>query len=103
VLSEDNVRALESINFDWGKTHRSRWDEKYNELVAFHAVHGHTNVPARISRPLCVWVHAQRAQYDLFLSKQPSFMTLERIQKLLGVGFQFARSGRKSSECVSSG
>jgi hypothetical protein len=91
VLTDTNIRTLNSIGFDWGKTNKTRWNEKYQELVEFHAQYGHTNVQNRVNQPLSAWTHAQRAQYGHFLKKRPSFMTLERVQKLLQLGFQFER------------
>lgn len=57
-ISPQRVDALESIGFLWD-VHEQRWDQFYNELVAFHATHGHTRVPVAMGA-LWHWVERQR-------------------------------------------
>jgi Helicase associated domain len=47
-LTPDKLQALEEVGFVWAKVKgRAGWDLKYKELVAYHAAHGHCNVPTK--------------------------------------------------------
>jgi Helicase associated domain len=92
TLTQERVAALQEIGFVW-HSHESAWDEKYQELVEFYHCHGHVRVPCvyRENPPLSVWVQSQRRQYRHFLRGQRSFLTQERRNKLLQLGFVFDR------------
>eukprot|EP00980_Cylindrotheca_fusiformis_P008888 scaffold1900_cov123-Cylindrotheca_fusiformis.AAC.14 len=57
-LPKERVIALEGIDFAW-TAQTARWDRLYEELVVFHAEHGHTRVPSRNSE-LYRWTLQQR-------------------------------------------
>ena len=61
-LPEKRVKILNSIDFDWDTIHYERtpdsdakWQQRFNELVKFKEVHGHTWVP-QLSGELGRWV-----------------------------------------------
>ena len=60
-LTEERTQLLEKIGFEWfaGK---GTWEERFQEVLAFRAVHGHCRVPARWKEnpQLGSWVVAQR-------------------------------------------
>jgi hypothetical protein len=89
-LSDAREVALEEIDFQW-KRHTARRDERFNELLAFKRAYGNCNVPSKfpLNPSLTIWVQSQRRQYKLFMRKEPSHMTMERIQKLTSVGFEW--------------
>jgi superfamily II DNA or RNA helicase len=60
----------------------STWDERYGELVAYKATHGHTNVPAA-QKPLGMWCDAQRQARK----KGWAWLTPERIARLNSLNF----------------
>eukprot|EP00978_Attheya_sp_CCMP212_P012188 scaffold30346_cov52-Attheya_sp.AAC.1 len=77
---------LEGIGFRF-KLHE-HWDVRFQELVDLKKINGHTNVPER-SGPLGIWVGNQRYQYRLLKERKDSSLTIERREKLEGIGFQF--------------
>ena len=95
TMSDERIAALEKIGFVWD-SHGSTWDERLNELEAFKAKHGNCNVPSCfLENPrLATWVKCQRRQYKLFCQGKPSNITLERIEKLQGLGFEWALRGQ---------
>ena len=96
TLTDERERALEKIGFVWS-THNALWEEKYNELAAFFHKHGHCNVPSKYpsNNKLSVWVRCQRRQYRLLKnnpinnSENKSSMTMERIDRLKAIKFNF--------------
>jgi hypothetical protein len=61
-LAPDRVRRLDEIGFEWNPI-ETRWEEMFQQLVAFKNEHGHTNVPQRSPKyaELATWVRNQRA------------------------------------------
>ena len=115
ALTQDRLQKLQNLNFVW-YAHAAVWEEKYQQLVQYHAKFGHCNVPSNSPAPyrqLSIWVRCQRRQYKLLLenkvtsrsatqrrnkggSYQPrnsgmagTGMTMERIQRLKSLGFEF--------------
>ncbi len=80
-LSEDRIQRLNQIGFVWD-LHDKLWEEKFLELRAFKAIHGHCNVPDSWSenQKLGNWVHNQRA----FRKKRQ--LSEDRIQRLDEIG-----------------
>lgn len=64
---------LKGIDFDFAipvptrgvKETPAQWDEKYQDLVAFHKEHGHCKVPAdyEASPGLAKWILSQQRKY----------------------------------------
>ena len=88
------------------KSINTKWDTKFNELVAYKDAHGGScNVPQRYAEnpQLGSWVDTQRTQYKKF-EQDPatSYMTQERIERLEGIAFQWngrsLKPNRHSSE-----
>eukprot|EP00978_Attheya_sp_CCMP212_P048337 scaffold506353_cov59-Attheya_sp.AAC.1 len=88
-LTSDRGEQLESIGF--GLTNQptgSTWDQRFEELVDFKKIKGHTNVP-RGSGQLGTWVDHQRTQYRLLREGKSSPLTSYRREKLESIGFRF--------------
>jgi len=87
TLSPDCKQKLESIGFVFNKKEKD-WNDMFDKLKAYKAKHGDTNVPFRhIPDPeLGTWVSNQRQQYK---KKNHGTVTGERIQKLVGIGFDW--------------
>ncbi|MBI5451344.1 MAG: Helicase associated domain protein [Gammaproteobacteria bacterium] len=79
-LSSERKIRLEELGFVWD-SFESKWELKFNELVAYKAEHGDTNVPREYLNGLGVWVKTQRA-----LLIKGEFPT-ERKIRLEGIGF----------------
>jgi hypothetical protein len=87
----EREQALGELGFVWD-SHAVFWEERLGELHAFREKHGHCNVPTRYPEnlQLAVWAKCQRRQFKLFTQgRSPSNMNLERISKLMSVGFVF--------------
>lgn len=70
----------------------TRWNQKYEELKAYHEKHGHVNIPLRFpeNQPLATWISQQREQFKI-LEKQTKCTPIiqEHIFKLQQLGFQW--------------
>ena len=66
-----------------------RWMTRYQELMTYKELQGHTNVPKRDDSGLGLWVYTQRRQYRLMSSGEKSNMTQQRISLLRDIGFDF--------------
>ena len=65
-LSEERIAKLEEIGFSWNKNDYT-WMERYQELVAYHELHGDSLVPTtyKANQKLADWVGDQRTLYRL--------------------------------------
>jgi hypothetical protein len=68
------------------------WDDQYRALQAYRLQFGDCNVPARYksNAKLGRWVMTQRHQFTLLTQGLQSALTMERIQRLDGVGFAWS-------------
>ena len=84
-LRPDRQQQLERLGFNW--TYHSpkleqAWERRLAELVEFHRLHGHFNVPARDGhKQLYVWVNQQR------YARHFGLIRADRQQRLEAVGF----------------
>jgi hypothetical protein len=90
TLTDERQRILEEISFVW-HSHTAAWMERWSELYEFRQQHGHSNVPSNFefNRHLSIWVKCQRRQYKLYRAGEPSNMTIDRIQKLNSLEFNW--------------
>lgn len=86
VLSDDRRVQLEEIGFDFDP-HATTWNEAFEDLEQYKAVHGHANVPAGYvsdaGRNLGTWCSEQRKAY------RASRLHEGRVELLQGLGFSF--------------
>jgi len=91
-LSEDRVRRLDELGFDWGTARAapSTWDNRAEELARYKAEHGHCTVP-QSQGTLGSWVNTQRQAY------KKSKLSEAQVRRLDDLGFNWgcARSGTK--------
>ena len=87
------------------KSINTKWDTKFNELVAYKDAHGGScNVPQGYAEnpQLGTWVNNQRAQYKKFQQDpSTSSMTQERIERLESIGFEWNGRSLKTNACLS--
>eukprot|EP00978_Attheya_sp_CCMP212_P029974 scaffold108682_cov51-Attheya_sp.AAC.1 len=98
TLTIDRREKLESIGFAFiftiaTTTSRTPWRQRFQEVVDFKKINGHTNV-ATNSGQLGTWVNCQRRQYRLLKEGKKSVLTEGRREKLERIGFTF-RGPRK--------
>lgn len=100
-ITNEVVISSKENDEDDNVTRSLKWDEKFNELRAYRATNGHTNVPRRSKRnpandPLGEWVHFQRRQYRNMLNGKNSTLTIARKKALELLDFQWYRNGGSS-------
>jgi len=87
-LSEDKIKLLNSIEFDWSagrkKEEEKKWLKQFEDLKKFKAVHGHVRVPAhkKGSRRLYSWIVTNRQRVDL--------LTDDQRKRLNALGFRWS-------------
>lgn len=79
-LSQEQVDALNSINFVWNPRETS-WDKNFMKLKAYKDQHGHTNVPVNFDDDLIFgrWVQKQR--------RIKNSLSEQKLQMLDNLGF----------------
>jgi hypothetical protein len=97
TMTQERIKALEDIGFIWD-SHNSAWEERVAELRRFKKRHGHCNVPSsyKENMRLATWVKCQRRQYKLFWQGKASNITLERIEQLQELGFEWSLRGKRT-------
>lgn len=92
-LSQDRVTKLESLGLNWGKSYPDpvAWETGFDELSKLKRAMGHCNVPVSQTSPsqLAKWVSWQRNEYKRFQKGRDSLLTLEQIQQLNEIGFNW--------------
>lgn len=86
LLDSAREQKLTGLGFDWNPI-ANRWDEMFQQLVAFKKKYGHTNVPQRSDEfpQLGSWVRNQRAAKRY---KRP--ILAERAKRLDEIGFSWS-------------
>jgi hypothetical protein len=86
-LAVEQITLLESIGFIW-EPQESHWLKMYSELKQFKDEHNHCNIPDKKFGVLSRWGHAQRQSY------KKGKLSLDKIQKLQAIGFQWILRNR---------
>ena len=92
-MTEERIRALNGVDFDWDATNAS-WNALLEQLTEFKVQLGHCLVPYKYSAnpELGRWVSKQRYFMKLYQEGKPSSMTEERIRVLESIGFDWSAS-----------
>lgn len=91
-LTDAKLQALEEVGFMWAKRKgQPSWDARYQELRDYHRRFGHVDVPTKYkpNPALGRWVSTQRSQYKLWINREESQMTQDRVEKLQQLGFKW--------------
>jgi Helicase associated domain len=89
-LTVAQIKVLEHLHVPLTTRGSDHWNRFYDLLWQYKDRHGHVLVPRLCEVPgLGDWVTDQRRQYKAMKQGQPSQMTKERRDKLLGLGFAF--------------
>jgi hypothetical protein len=106
LVTDERLKQLQDIDFEFTPKYKShtkyyfdRWIHHLEELRRFKEGHGHCRVPQRFNdnKKLGGWVLYVRHQYRKYLDGKASSLTLERIEQLLELDFDFEpRKGRPS-------
>mmetsp|Transcript_37585 Transcript_37585/g.112668 ORF Transcript_37585/g.112668 Transcript_37585/m.112668 type:complete len:1144 (-) Transcript_37585:315-3746(-) len=67
------------------------WEHHFDRLIKFKKENGHTMVPKKyqVDQPLSTWVFKQRQERNRYESRRRSTITIERIARLNGIGFNW--------------
>ena len=114
IIPPAYVDALAAIGFRWkardikpkrtlGKTKDGKkkqvvftWEERYEQLKAYKAKHGHCEPPKR-HRKCGEFAYNMRRQYKFMKEGLRSSLTVDRYQKLSDLGFRFDVAGHGHS------
>ena len=90
-MTEERIRELEGVGFEWGRTSAFIWSVQYQQMCEFKAQFGHCLVPIKYSAnpKLGRWVSTQRSDYRIYMEGKPSAMIEERIRELESVEFKW--------------
>jgi hypothetical protein len=101
-LTTERITKLQALGFEfrpenrlaavWAEWHEKNFDEGYLLLVEFKRQHGHCLVPTSERTPLAKFVANCRKKYlDMTKEGKSPYkgLTSERIDKLVGLGFEF--------------
>lgn len=99
TMTEERIRRLESVGFVWD-SHNTIWERRIADLEEFRRHHGHVTVPTSYKQntKLATWVKQQRRQYKLFCQGRPSNITLDRIEQLQSMGFEWSLRTRQEKK-----
>ena len=77
--------------YNLGGKKRKTWEQSYQELIGFHAIHGHTNIPQRDKwKSLYQWTYRQKNRRTGSCSHSKRPLTQDQIRKLDAIGFDWA-------------
>ena len=84
-LSEERIKLLNGIGFEWVRHKIVGWDERFEQLKGYKQVIGHCNVPQgyEANPQLASWVHTNRTKY------KNGKLSKEHIESLQGIGFEW--------------
>jgi hypothetical protein len=90
-LPADKIRRLDEVGFIWDLLD-IQWESRFNELLAYNAVNGNSNVSQGSQAGLGAWVSTQRT------AKKVGEISAERIRRLEEIGFEWVRAVTKSTQ-----
>jgi len=89
-LTTERIMVLDKVQFPWRLDNAERWTRNYNELVKFHAVHHHCNVPRKGElSSLGQWVNQQRRLKRQHADGTRNSLTMDRVALLDALNFQW--------------
>jgi hypothetical protein len=88
-LTDERIRLLNELDFQWITRSEKIWSERMNELREFMLQNGHALVPRKYPQNprLSAWVATQRKNYNRRQHGKPSPLTVARIRELDEIGF----------------
>ncbi len=98
ILKEKDMKRLDKIGFDWNPCNHKTFEERFNDLMAYKKIHGHTNVPKIAAKKddehfsLGLWVYKVKLAYKNLQTGRrplPCKLTPPQIDRLKKIGFDF--------------
>ena len=87
VITEDRIKALDELGFDWGCKNMV-FEDRIEELKTFKAKHGHVRVPVKKDKSLAYFCHNMRSARRGTGNR--TVITDDRIKALDELGFEWA-------------
>ena len=81
------MKVLDMVQFPWKLDFDERWSKNYQDLVAFHRIHGHCKV-SRVSNIGDCVAH-QRREMKKYHQGKKSCLREERIKTMYSLGFEY--------------
>ena len=112
-LSEERLKRLDKMGFVWDgplnvryserwkdkkqpPAHPESWNVRFQQLRLFWEQYGHCRVPQGYP-VLGLWVKSQRMGYRHMTNKRKSSLTIEKLQKLQSIGFEWRLTKQKTA------
>eukprot|EP00591_Stephanopyxis_turris_P005053 CAMPEP_0195514126 /NCGR_PEP_ID=MMETSP0794_2-20130614/5601_1 /TAXON_ID=515487 /ORGANISM="Stephanopyxis turris, Strain CCMP 815" /LENGTH=384 /DNA_ID=CAMNT_0040642295 /DNA_START=179 /DNA_END=1330 /DNA_ORIENTATION=+ len=91
-MTEERMKALDGLGFEWSFQQQVDWKVRLKELMEYKENNGHCNVPRRFTENprLGNWVQQQRDLYKRFNDGKSSSLTEDRIAALEDLGFEWS-------------
>jgi len=98
-LTDERLRLLEVLGMEHQIRNTATWMDRFAELKEYKEAHGDCNVPQKYADnpSLGRWVDNQKTQHKKLYDGKTTHLTIERIQLLAGIGFDF-RPVKKEKE-----
>jgi len=92
-LTEERIRLLEAMGLESNIRNSSTWMDRFMELKRYKDEHGDCNVPQKWKENVSLgrWVDNQKTQHQKLYDGKPTHLTIERIQLLVSIGFNWRR------------
>mmetsp|Transcript_4226 Transcript_4226/g.11698 ORF Transcript_4226/g.11698 Transcript_4226/m.11698 type:complete len:755 (-) Transcript_4226:729-2993(-) len=87
-LNDERIATLTKMGFVWN-IHEENFSKRLEEFKVFKQRHGHLNITASLDKRLDVAAKRLREYYYRLKQGKPCPLTMERIQRLTDIGFQF--------------
>mmetsp|Transcript_11283 Transcript_11283/g.24068 ORF Transcript_11283/g.24068 Transcript_11283/m.24068 type:complete len:344 (-) Transcript_11283:618-1649(-) len=93
-LTQERIRLLDALGLESHIRAKTTWMDRFMELKRYKDEHGDCNVPQKWKEnpSLGRWVDNQKTQHKKLYDGKPTHMTIERIQLLVSIGFDWRRS-----------
>jgi hypothetical protein len=89
LLTAVRMQKLNDVEFVFTKNANPKFEERFEDLVEFHAKYGHCRPPRSDPSGLGKWVQRQRELMDLHKEGKKTPLSQDRIDKLNSLGFQW--------------
>jgi len=93
-LTRQRLEKLHALSFAFSRPRKESWEDRYNELIEFHRIHGHSNVPENYPEnpSLGIWCMNQRIAYrrqmqHANMPNMPGPFTQDRMRLLEDLNF----------------
>ena len=92
-ISQERINKLDGLGIVWGKAYPApvSWEKRFEELQKYQKAMGSCNVHVSSTDPssLAKWVSTQRSEFKRFKKGRDSLLTMEQIEQLKAIGFNW--------------